>query len=488
MKKGFVIPSIGKLVLIALGVFILGFLLLSYVLPGAIGLLDQYLNPETPEEAYFRELVECSYYRCFIGCNAGEIKDLLDGACEREFCNEISDDFKDDNKICGWDAEQYPIEKGGIVFKVSSSRLAEVADCVITQGTTSTTLTLSSDYKWIFIDSDLMVDIEKESCEFSIRNYMEDSVISASIGEKDKEKDVYVFSYSGGLAVIDIPTTPAYQRVTMVEDAPRYVLLELDEPAEEKEFEQKKHRVAIETVDELLEYWIEVTKIGTIPLQHVNFFVKNKTFSSREITLTVFDPDSDYYLNVIENYLHIKFKDVVDGKAVLELKYTSTAPPEIVEPQAEYLPDDELHDAWTEQFYFDNWIADNKQMSSDSKVGDYSFYAYDAELRFSFWSALGGPITIDNWDELHFWFKELQYGSNLVVNFDAEDGIPYEAMCSLGEYKPEDGWVYKEVNLATDCYWHTDKKPIMSVIFSLAAPGKSATAGYIDGLHFCKNC
>jgi hypothetical protein len=86
--------------------------------------------------------------------------------------------------------------------------------------------------------------------------------------------------------------------------------------------------------------------------------------------------------------------------------------------EAVYFPDDK--DAWTEKQYFiDNygWIASNAKLSTDRKVGQYSFYGESkpltSGLTFFLWPALNGKSLdyISIYDELHFWFKSPDSGT-----------------------------------------------------------------------------
>jgi len=111
-------------------------------------------------------------------------------------------------------------------------------------------------------------------------------------------------------------------------------------------------------------------------------------------------------------------------------------------------------------------------------------------LQFSLFKANGNiPITIDNWDKLHFWFKSNEDHTPLSVKFSADDAGGWEKVCyngGLGDYLVSEGWKEYTVDISS-CSWLTAVKDIKSVVWQ-GTTTSVPTHGYIDCLYLFKNC
>lgn len=78
-----------------------------------IKMIDDWLNPATPEENLLIKAMTCAYYRCIEGCNSGRVKISWEDeygekvSCVRDFCK--SDWRDEEGKICGDVAKENPV-------------------------------------------------------------------------------------------------------------------------------------------------------------------------------------------------------------------------------------------------------------------------------------------------------------------------------------------------------------------------------------------
>lgn len=125
-------------ILILAAVFVLAIFFLVIIAPN-LGILDFVSallqgqgTPPAPEAVMLQKALECSYYRCFKGCDSNEIKKLKYSSeglffdC-LEFCKqEFTDTGETDGKVCDENAKEHPVtvevtSSGG--EKISSENL-----------------------------------------------------------------------------------------------------------------------------------------------------------------------------------------------------------------------------------------------------------------------------------------------------------------------------------------------------------------------------
>lgn len=152
--KGLATKTVGELILMVVVVIILGAASVA-ALPYIKDVLAQYFGLTTDNAA--TEAIECSYLRCTQGCT-GKVTsngigspwsklDPRNGVCP---CEGVPPELKENGKICGHNAEQYPVEfKLSAETKLSkSSFLSSVApDCIAGQTPDWTHLLRVIDYR-----------------------------------------------------------------------------------------------------------------------------------------------------------------------------------------------------------------------------------------------------------------------------------------------------------------------------------------------------
>jgi hypothetical protein len=494
MGKGIAVETVAYLVIAAVIIIFL----VPILIRSAGAVWDKILQglgitkPTALEKA-----VECSYYRCIEGCLSYKVTDEIEWEDNgrtvkcNEFCN-VPKEFRGTNdEICGWNALQYPVE-----IKVENDtevgkKIDDINfDCITTDDSSWGFGSGAKDRTFIFINKNLLKNIKREKCEypgvagflgFGIYNAIEKAQISAN-------NNAFIHTYYGGPPIQGISGLVwGGTTTTQVDNKPAYIIISEKEKPYKVQVSQDAgpYRISITALTPSLEYKFKITNIGDYPTPFVSLNVSNATYwEEKTVTKT-----SSFYFMISNGAIRIELDDVSGSMANLTLTYTSALPI----PTSEYLPHDQ--DAWTEyQSYIDNycWIAYNAQRSSDRKVGSYSFYGENAPvtigLKFYFWCALGGePLAIDSYDKLHFWFKSPVDATYSNIYFDAEDGVPFEMVCSIENYRASYGWKEYVIDLKNDCLWLTEKKPIISIHFDFENRA-GGTIGYIDGLYLCKNC
>lgn len=135
--------GIASKTLFELGMFVLAFIVIAAFstpaiqvsaenilrwLSGKGGEGGEYLTTDTFEDA-----IACAYYRCMEGCDVAESKFYSAMFDCSDFCSEVPSEFKENDKICGWNAMQYPVELDGYSSeKTLSKKLGDIDfKCVI---------------------------------------------------------------------------------------------------------------------------------------------------------------------------------------------------------------------------------------------------------------------------------------------------------------------------------------------------------------------
>lgn len=106
------------------------------VLGGVIGNLLDAAGIGAQGNAFTRA-VNCAYYRCTDGCDVAQSKaGSFDCA---SFCRKVPSEFKENGKICGWNAEQYPVELNGFASDAKlSKKIGDINfDCIIPSKSTA---------------------------------------------------------------------------------------------------------------------------------------------------------------------------------------------------------------------------------------------------------------------------------------------------------------------------------------------------------------
>jgi len=226
----FITTKTGELILIAIGVIVLVAFLIFLGMDYVRALLDQFFGDETTEEAYFREAIECAYYRCVDGCGNlpdkvkdyefptppnGELK-----RCKEDFCDNVPDVFKDDNKICDNNAKQYPVE----VYiedeiKVSKDRLKD-ASCIADEESEFDFNTAYNNRWFIFFEKTLITDINREDCDLVVRLGIDNAVKDAKFSDTG-----YIYTYVGVPPIDNKPLMWTGTKTTLIDDESLYIEL-----------------------------------------------------------------------------------------------------------------------------------------------------------------------------------------------------------------------------------------------------------------------
>ncbi len=92
---------------------------------------DGSLNPS------LEKAILCSYNRCKYGCGDSRLDDLTwnnageSVSCGLQYCGDVPDVFKSDNKLCGWYSQQYPVEVITNERHTISKDVLKVFDCIL---------------------------------------------------------------------------------------------------------------------------------------------------------------------------------------------------------------------------------------------------------------------------------------------------------------------------------------------------------------------
>ncbi|MHA1852020.1 MAG: hypothetical protein ACTSUF_00755, partial [Candidatus Heimdallarchaeaceae archaeon] len=398
----------------------------------------------------------CSYYRCVEGC----VSDNTDKYCaefEPSACAEpvANGAYEGDLKVCGSNAEKYPIEVTLTDPKTIHKEIEINPSCIV-----PTSSAVEDDQKhyiescannWIIVDSELVKSKgESETCTvnpFSFYTASYDSYKSVTL----KPATVYIFTEKDDKGRWKASVRKTSCDIILEENVPKEVEFP-DFNLNEKLIciKNSKYNVSFEYSGyNSLANCIDVTINGATK----HLVIPYGSEQSDSYTW-YFDPGHNF--NVIYKGARPCNPAFNWQKFNITYYYEELPPTPPPSEEGEYLPSD--YDSWTESL--NGWsppeeveLKDKTTDPQDVKYGEHSIHMSieGSNIGFNFKKAgiSGGEIDLKNWEKVHFWYKSKHkgWGEGWSISFHVINS--WKALrCDIPE---SEDWKEITIDLKNDC-------------------------------------
>jgi len=220
--------------------------------------LEQILGTQLTAE---EKAILCAYYRCKEGC----VNPATQKYCEDFFKEACSDPevygFSENNKVCGTDALQFPVEIVAKDEKISKSHLQDLAQCIVTDKSEggvnwqdiaqrATPIwsiikgmgDLWGEVKILFIKENLLSDKKTETCEISAIK------IDKALGDATVSGNTYIATIDNSVCYLGGLLGCKSVFLTEVQDSPQYIALKKGESSEVLEIKSTYYPPFSETI------------------------------------------------------------------------------------------------------------------------------------------------------------------------------------------------------------------------------------------------